>query len=413
MRPVQRELLEALAGPTKAKEQALEGNSEGLARARAYADRVDAARAGDRNNAAYRLAAKLVCDFDLPPGEALAVLREWAARCSPPLEEAELAATIEHAARYADGERGSKLTAASPARPEPTRPEQAARAPWVPMPEVLADLAERYRSGREREGYVTTGLRLLDQATGGLGPGQLVLLGGRPGEGKSALALDIARHVSREHGPVLLLSLEMSRLEVAGRVVQQHTQLGADHLDAGRVESVISAYPRLCIADEGSSLDEVLSLADSFRRAHPDAALIIIDYLGLISPRNGPQSPYERVSAVVRALKTLAQSLHLPVIALVQLRRPPKGKQDEPPDLTDMRDSGELEQAANKVLLLHYRGAATQGPRTVRLLLAKNREGGKASIDLHFQPATVSMHTIEPRPEPRSGLDPPYEELLL
>lgn len=306
-------------------------------------------------------------------------------------------------------ERLLELVAAAPA-PEPEPAPEPARAPWAPMPDVLGELAERYRRGTQRDGYVGTGLRRLDALTQGLGPGQLILLGGRPGEGKSALGLQVAAHVSRAHGPVLLITLEMSAMEVATRLVQQHQQIGHDEVTAERIERVREQYPRLYVSDTGASLEEVQGLADSFRCEHPDAHLLVLDYLGLVRPRGSISSSYERVSLVARELKILAQRLELPLLALVQLRRPQRGG-DDPPALTDLRDSGELEQAANKVILLHRRlGTVTEGeaPRTVVATLAKNREGATGSIELHWQPATLSLHTIEPRePEPRR-----YEELL-
>ncbi|GMU51057.1 MAG: hypothetical protein AMXMBFR33_02030 [Candidatus Xenobia bacterium] len=313
----------------------------------------------------------------------------------------------------AGGQR-ERLLALAAGAPEPElaaiEPEpEAARAPWSPMPDVLGELAERYRQGRQREGYVSTGLRRVDALTQGLGPGQLVLLGGRPGEGKSAFGLQVAANVSRAHGPVLLITLEMSALEVAGRLVQQHLQIGHDEVTADRIERVRGEYPRLYLCDTGAALEEVQGLADTFRRQHPDAALVVLDYLGLVRPRGSISSSYERVSLVARELKILAQRLELPLLALVQLKRP--ARPDDPPGLTDLRDSGELEQAANKVVLLHRRpGTVTEGeaPRTVVITLAKNREGATGSIELHWQPATLSLHTIEPRePEPRR-----YEELL-
>lgn len=287
------------------------------------------------------------------------------------------------------------------------------RRAMVTMPSVLGELAERYRQGRQREGYVATGLRRLDALTGGLGPGQLILLGGRPGEGKSALGLQVAAHASRAHGPVLLITLEMSAMEVATRLVQQHQQIGHDEVTAERIERVRGEYPRLYVADTGASLEEIQGLADTFRRQHPDAALVVLDYLGLVRPRGNQGSSYERISLVARELKILAQRLELPLLALVQLRRPQRGG-DDPPALTDLRDSGELEQAANKVILLHRRpGTVTDGeaPRTVVALLAKNREGATGSIELHWQPATLSMHGIEPREPMHPG--PAYEEMFL
>lgn len=292
-------------------------------------------------------------------------------------------------------------------------PGPAAARAGVDMPSVLRELLERYRRGEERAGFVSTGLEYLDRLLRGIGPGELAILAGRPGTGKSALALQIAAHVARAQGAVLFVSLEMSRFELAGRLVRQSCQIGEDEVGVARIASVADRYPRLYIEDEGNQLEGFEALADSFRRAHQDAVLLVVDYLGLLRVRGNPPT-LERVSTIARALKELARRLNLPLLALAQLRRPDRGG-DKPPEASDLRDSGELEQAANKVLLLYRRGPATPGPRTVEVIVGKNREGPEGKVALHWQPDTLSFHTIgEVRPpEPRQAPDPRNEELFL
>lgn len=297
------------------------------------------------------------------------------------------------------GKRGTTTTTVTPrnsAGPSYTAPPPQ---PWVSAPEVLAELAERYKRGQQRQGYVTTGLRYLDRLARGFGPGQLVLLAGRPGSGKSALGLQVAAHVSVSHGPVLYVTLEMDRYEVAGRLVQQAAQVSSDEIDERRIAAVVNRHPRLHVLDEIGALEQVQSVADAFAREHQDTAMIVVDYLGLLRVRNTSTSTLERISLIARELKALAQRLHVPLLALVQLRRPDrKQAASTAPTLCDLRDSGELEQAANKVLLLNY-GGEEVGDRTVEAILAKNREGPTGTVDLWWMPSIVTFRGVEPMPE--------------
>lgn len=429
---VPRELLEALAAtlpsPTRAERTQsppAAGRLDRVDRARRYLlQREPAIEGSGGDHWTYVTACAVTRGFELSDDEALEALRPWNDRCVPSWPESDLLGKIANARAYGEEPMGYLLDAAPPERPEPVSPigdKPAPPAPdcdrWVSAPVVLAELLERFRKGTQRDGFVRTGLHWLDNLTQGFGPGHLVLLGARPGEGKSAFALQAAAHVSLHHGPVLYLSLEMSNYEQGGRLVQQVCQIGSDDVTAERIASMLNNFPRLYLCDQGAMLEEVQGLADSFRREHPDAALVVVDYLGLVRPRSGMTSSYERVSLVVRELKMLAQRLNLPLLALAQLSRPKSGD-ERPPGLTDLRDSGELEQAANKVLLIHRRGVTTPGPRTVELILAKNREGAQGSVELHWQPATLSFHTINPKPangKPTNGVqrEPLAEEFLL
>jgi replicative DNA helicase len=226
-----------------------------------------------------------------------------------------------------------------------------------------------------------TGLTDLDRMLpGGLRPGQLIIIAGRPGTGKSVLALQIALHTAAAWKDVLFNSLEMSRGELMDRA----------YANLGRIEGNHLAEHRLT-EDDWHRLGEVekrvqdwpLHIEDTMvSRARRGLRLIVIDYLQLMTG-NEKQSRQELVSGFTRGLKLLAGELSLPVVALSQLNRGPEQRADGRPTLADLRESGSVENDADKVLLLWHQ---PEKVGTVTIEVAKQRSGPTGSVDVQWAP---------------------------
>jgi len=236
---------------------------------------------------------------------------------------------------------------------------------------------------------IPTGFRDLDHAFAGLGRGNLVLMAARPGVGKSSLAANVASNVGGAGHAVLFASLEMSRYEVAVRMICGEAgvsweRIRRDQADAFDWSALVAAAERcshlpLEVVDEGAlTLADVRSLA---RERRP--ALLVVDYLQLMS--GGPRdrrTRQEEVAEVSRGLKALAKREGCAVLAVSQLNRSPEHRQDRRPQLSDLRDSGALEQDADVVLLLHRDG---DRPGQAEAIVAKNRNGPTSVVPLTFR----------------------------
>lgn len=265
------------------------------------------------------------------------------------------------------------------------------------VPDVMALLEQITRSGQPVTG-LSTGLRDLDTATRGLHPGNLIILGGRPGQGKSALALQWAIHAAQV-GQVAFFSMEMNREEVATRALAQlagvdHHEMmrgklhGEDRAMVERARSVLESLP-LAI-DDASSLTpyQIRSKAKKLQ-TRGGLKLVIVDYLQLLKRPRHVHSREEAVAENTWALKVLANELRVPLVALSQLSRG-SAKEDRRPSLEDLRESGAIEQHANVVLLIYKPPSEQTGivdmTPPVELLIAKQRNGpSQWSVDLVFR----------------------------
>ena len=243
-----------------------------------------------------------------------------------------------------------------------------------------------------------SGFADLDDITGGFQPGNLIILGARPGVGKSALVANIAENASVEHGrPVAMFSLEMSEAELAQRFIASQARIKGDELRKGRVAEhkwpkILEATKRLVRAplyiDDSSDIG-VLEIRAKARRLHQKHALglIIVDYLQLIRPDTRSDSRVEQVSQMSRGLKILAKELDVPVIALSQLSRAVEQRPDKRPVLADLRESGQIEADADLVMFI-YRDEVynedTEREGIADVIIAKNRSGALRSIELTF-----------------------------
>jgi replicative DNA helicase len=278
-------------------------------------------------------------------------------------------------------------------------------ADFVPLSTVVQAYFERAQRD-EDEPVVPTGLYDLDERlNGGLRPGQLALLAARPGMGKSGLAMSIAYALGvglkRSVGVV---SLEMSRDELLQRLIAMHTGLDTRQV-AGRVRHgdprVLDALGVLAeapIAIEDSAMLSVMDVRSKARRLATlrPLELLIVDYLQLLIGETGAQNRVDEVSRISRQLKLLARELSCPVLALSQLSRAVEQRASKVPQLSDLRDSGSLEQDADVVLFI-FREEAEPGstaPATVELHLAKQRNGPLGVVPVQFDAPTTRFRSV-------------------
>ncbi|MEV6134324.1 replicative DNA helicase [Streptomyces violaceusniger] len=270
---------------------------------------------------------------------------------------------------------------------------------------AIASIVERVVDsvGARDEGEMTgvpTGFIDLDSLTKGWQPGQLIVLAGRPAMGKSTVALDFARAAAIEHGlGVALFSLEMSEDEIGMRVLSAEARVALHHLRGGTVTD--DDWARIgrrlpAIGEARLHVDDSpdLTLADIRTRTRRIAAregldMVVVDYLQLITAasRRG-SSRQEDVAAISRGLKLLAKDLRVPVIALSQLNRGSEMRQDKRPMVSDLRESGAIENDADMVVLLHREDAyEKESPRAgeAELIIGKHRNGPTATISVAFQ----------------------------
>ncbi|MFC9631403.1 replicative DNA helicase [Streptomyces mirabilis] len=273
---------------------------------------------------------------------------------------------------------------------------------------LVGDLSEEWLDELEqigqRKGEITgvpTGFIDLDSLTNGLQPGQLIVIAGRPAMGKSTLALDVARHAAiRYHMPTAFFSLEMSRKELMSRMHSAEARVGLHHMRSGTMTDEdwtrlarrmpdVSAAP-LYIDDGGElTLMNVCIKARRLKQRN-GLRLIVVDYLQLMQSGSGRrgENRQQEVADMSRRLKLLAKELDVPVIALSQLNRGSEQRSDKKPVLSDLRESGAIEQDADMVILVHREDAyEKESPRSgeADLIVAKHRNGPTATVTVAFQ----------------------------
>ncbi len=286
------------------------------------------------------------------------------------------------------------------------------------MRSILAEVMQKLElvGGKGVTG-LPTGFMDLDDKTRGLHSGQLIILAARPSVGKSALALNIAEHVAVDHGrPLAFFSLEMSKEELALRLVSSKGEVDGQDLRKGRVPTEkarhIAQHVLPVLRDTPLYIDDmsglrVIDLRAKARRLiqRHDIELIVVDYLQLMTAP-GAESRQVEVASISRGLKALARELDVPVLAVAQLRR--ESEEHKRPRLSDLRESGAIEQDADVVLLLH-RESMRHSPGTqeheeargtAELIIAKQRNGPTDTLRLTWQPQYTRFRTWSPREAP-------------
>jgi len=273
-------------------------------------------------------------------------------------------------------------------------------------------------SGAQALTGTPSGFADLDEITGGFQPGNLIIIAARPSMGKSALVTNIAEHVAlhkTDPRPVALFSLEMSEAELAQRFIASRAKIKGDDLRKGRLKEerkwklVLDAaedYSNAPLYLDDSSDIGIMEIRAKARRLHSQAkdrgglGLVIIDYLQLMRPDGRVESRVEQVGQMSRGLKILARELKVPVIALSQLSRGVESRTDKRPLLSDLRESGQIEQDADLVVFIYrdeyYNPETTERPGEADLLIAKHRNGGTGDVPLVFQSEFVRFMSRTP-----------------
>jgi replicative DNA helicase len=272
------------------------------------------------------------------------------------------------------------------------------------LDELVEEIRTAYSTGQPITG-LTTGFGDIDGILHGLWPSQLVLLAARTGQGKSTLAQNIAENIADAGSPVLFFTLEMSRRELQLRSIARAGRIDGDRLSTGQVTKeeagrlkdaleIVRGRTNLLIHDEGITTTATLaSLARRHNEQHP-LGLVVVDYIGLLQGEGENQT--QRIASISRNLKLLAQNLHVPILALSQMNRKQDDRTDKEPRLSDLRDSGALEQDADVVLFLHREADHDPGVEdtgSIKVIVAKNRKGKMGTVELAWNQASSRFLT--------------------
>jgi replicative DNA helicase len=273
---------------------------------------------------------------------------------------------------------------------------------YAPIADLLQGTLDEIEAISGHDGSlvgVPTGFNDLDALTNGLHAGQLVIVAARPAIGKSTLALDIARSASLRHGLTsVVFSLEMGRNEITMRMLSAEAGVPLHHMRSGsmtdqdwdriaRTTGAVSAAPLFIDDSPNMTMMEIRAKCRRLKQRN-DLRLIVLDYLQLMSSGKRVESRQVEVSEFSRSLKLLAKELGVPVVALSQLNRGPEQRTDKKPMLSDLRESGSLEQDADMVILLHREDAyEKESPRAgeADFIVAKHRNGPTGTVTVAFQ----------------------------
>ncbi|MFI6871174.1 replicative DNA helicase [Nocardia sp. NPDC050406] len=273
---------------------------------------------------------------------------------------------------------------------------------FMPLEEILQPTMDELDSIASRGGIslgVPTGFTELDELTNGLHPGQMIIVAARPGVGKSTLGMDFMRSCSIKHGLAsVIFSLEMSRTEIVMRLLSAEAKIKLGDMRSGRMSdddwtklarrmSEISEAPLFVDDSPNLTMMEIRAKARRLKQRH-DLRLVVVDYLQLMTSGKKVESRQQEVSEFSRSLKLLAKELEVPVIAISQLNRGPEQRTDKRPMVSDLRESGSLEQDADMVILLHRPDAFERDdPRggEADLIVGKHRNGPTATITVAHQ----------------------------
>ena len=272
---------------------------------------------------------------------------------------------------------------------------------FAPIKEIIKDSIETIDLLYQKKAHVTgipTGFTDFDSLTAGLHPSDLLVFAGRPSMGKSALVASMAEYIGVvEKIPLVIFSLEMSKEQLVQRMLCSHARVNAQNVRTGFLSQ--SDWPKLTNAagklseapifiDDSAGLS-VLELRAKARRlkSQHDIRLIIVDYMQLMQGLPGSENRQQEISEISRSLKALARELNVPLIAVSQLSRAVETRQDRRPQLSDLRESGAIEQDADVVGLLlreEYYNPTDDNRGMAEVIIAKQRNGPVGSIKLAF-----------------------------
>jgi replicative DNA helicase len=271
------------------------------------------------------------------------------------------------------------------------------------MDALVVELLDRVTEMAENPNDITgvrTGFHDFDKMTSGLQPGDMIVLAARPSMGKTSLAINIAEHVALEEGlPVAVFSMEMGASQLAVRIVGSIGRIDQGHLRTGKLSD--EEWPRLTEAIEklrtvslhidetpGLSTSELRANARRLARQYGRLGLIVVDYLQLMSTSSsGDENRATAVGEISRGLKMLAKELKCPVIALSQLSRGVESRTDKRPMMSDLRESGAIEQDADIIMFIYrddYYNKESKEPGVAEVIISKHRNGPTGTIKLAF-----------------------------
>ena len=284
----------------------------------------------------------------------------------------------------------------------------------VPLRQVLPDVLDRLGEMSEHEDHLpglSTGLSAIDQKITGLNKSDLILLAARPGMGKTSLALNVALNVAKGGKTVAVFSLEMSREQLATRLLSSEALVENNRLRTGllretdweKIAGAATVLNRLDIRIDDNPLLSVADMNAKCRRLD-GLALVVVDYLQLMTSAGGSgrggENRQQVVSDMSRMLKIMAKELNVPVICLSQLSRANEKRDDKRPMLSDLRESGAIEQDADIVLFLYrddYYNEDSEKHNIAECIVAKNRHGETGKVELRWMPEYTQFSTLDKR----------------
>lgn len=284
---------------------------------------------------------------------------------------------------------------------------------YVPIRQVVADALRKIEIASHNKGAVTgvaTGFADLDYRTAGMQPSDLILIAARPSMGKTAFALNIAEYVAfRSNQTVAIFSLEMSKEQLVNRLFSLESRVDAQRLRTGGLDdndwerliesAAVIGKSKLIIDDTpGISVPELRSKCRKYKLEH-NLQMIMIDYLQLMSASGrGSDSRQQEISEISRSLKALAREHQVPVIALSQLSRAVEQRPDHRPMLSDLRESGAIEQDADVVMFIYrddYYNKDTEMKNIAEIIIAKQRNGPIGTVNLVWLPEYTKFANME------------------
>ncbi len=275
---------------------------------------------------------------------------------------------------------------------------------YVPIRQIVKEAIEKIGMAARMDGPITgvaTGFTDLDYNTSGLQPSDLVLIAARPSMGKTAFALNIIQHICfRQKKGAVIFSLEMSKDQIMNRFLAMESRVNSKLIRSGNVSgkdwegliegaSVIGESKLIIDDTPGISVGELRSKCRKYKAEHKDIEVIFIDYLQMMTGSGRSESRQMEISDISRSLKSLARELKVPVVALSQLSRAVEKRDDKRPMLSDLRDSGAIEQDADVVMFLYrdeYYNHDTEEPNVAEVIIAKQRNGPVGTTKLVWMP---------------------------
>ena len=273
------------------------------------------------------------------------------------------------------------------------------REDFVPIRDVVLNTLDQIEEASKNKGKITgipTGFTDLDYKLTGLHPSQLLIVAARPAMGKTAFVLNIAQHVAfRQNVPVAIFSLEMSKEQLVTRLMSMEAMIDSQLIRTGELEdqdweklmesaAVIGHSPLIIDDTPGLTIAEIRSKCRRYKQAQ-GVGLVIIDYLQLMAGNGKSESRQQELSEISRSLKALAREIDAPIIALSQLNRAVDSRTDHKPVLSDLRESGSIEQDADVIMFIYrddYYNPDTEKKNLAEIIVAKQRSGSTGSIEL-------------------------------